>query len=272
MIVIGGVRRLGLGTPSPRGLRAQLGQRREARAVARSQLGHAGQQPSQLAEVVRAEDLLEVSPPAEVVRIPPELAPAPGPLPVAHVRAELDRRLVREDEVQVEAAQEGEGEEDADRDDPGERHALPLEEARPPDASPESEHVVYKEPQEGDGHKQAGRHEVEHEEAEVPVVAVAHAVVDPGAVVVHLQHAPLAHAAVVRPRRLPAAALLALLLGLRLAELRVRVLRHALVLRRAAGIHADGHHVVVHEVGQQEERQGRQEPHPDVGGVLAVGG
>lgn len=49
----------------------------------------------------------------------------------------------------------------------------------------------------------------EEEEQEGLVVAVADAVVDPGAVVVHAQDTPAAGAAVVRPRRLRPPALLA---------------------------------------------------------------
>ena len=51
---------------------------------------------------------------------------------------------------------------------------------------------------------------VEEEEDEVLVVVEGDAVVDPGAVVVHLADAPLAHGAVVRALRLDAAALRAL--------------------------------------------------------------
>ena len=49
----------------------------------------------------------------------------------------------------------------------------------------------------------------DHVEEEVSVVAVADAVVEPGAVVVHLEHAPVAHRAVVSARGLRVDALLA---------------------------------------------------------------
>lgn len=51
---------------------------------------------------------------------------------------------------------------------------------------------------------------IQREEDEELLVVLADTVVDPGAVVVHLADAPLAHAAVVRPLRLEAAALGAL--------------------------------------------------------------
>ena len=56
-----------------------------------------------------------------------------------------------------------------------------------------------------DGHEEDGvggeDADVEEEQQEVLLVPLAHAVVDPGTVVVHLANAPLADAAVVRPRR-----------------------------------------------------------------------
>ena len=57
--------------------------------------------------------------------------------------------------------------------------------------------------------KKAKGGRTEEEEEEGLVVGVPHAIVDPGAVVVHAQHAPLAHPAVVRPGRLGLPALLA---------------------------------------------------------------
>ena len=64
--------------------------------------------------------------------------------------------------------------------------------------------------------EEAGAHDedaaggqLQQEEQKVPVVEEADAVVDPRAVVVHLQHAPVAHRAVVRARRLGHAAPLA---------------------------------------------------------------
>jgi len=51
-------------------------------------------------------------------------------------------------------------------------------------------------------HPATTNHEVEDKEQEVPVVLHAEAVIDPGTVVVHHEHTPIAHSAVVRPTRL----------------------------------------------------------------------
>ena len=65
----------------------------------------------------------------------------------------------------------------------------------------------YLEPEDHD--EEAAGDGEDHVEEEVAVVAVADAVVEPGAVVVHLEHATVAHRAVVRARGLRVDALLA---------------------------------------------------------------
>ena len=66
---------------------------------------------------------------------------------------------------------------------------------------------TYLEPEDHD--VEAAGDGVDHVEEEVSVVAVADAVVEPGAVVVHLEHAAVAHRAVVGARGLRVDALLA---------------------------------------------------------------
>mmetsp|Transcript_5764 Transcript_5764/g.16392 ORF Transcript_5764/g.16392 Transcript_5764/m.16392 type:complete len:257 (-) Transcript_5764:164-934(-) len=131
--------------------------------------------------------------------------------------------------------------------------------------------------------KDTARRQVEEEEAEVPVVVEADAVVDPGAVVVHLEHAPLADAAVVRPGWLQPPALPALLRPARLRRLGGRTLPCVAVvasraapvtwqlfwpLRCPAWVRADGHGVVVQHVGQQEDPRASEGASPRRGHAL----
>ena len=70
--------------------------------------------------------------------------------------------------------------------------------------SPEPEEILER----AEGHEQTVGEAVEEEEDEVLVVVEGDAVVDPGAVVIHLEHAAPAHRAVVSTVRLHARALL----------------------------------------------------------------
>ena len=70
---------------------------------------------------------------------------------------------------------------------------------------PEPEEILER----AEGHEQTVGEAVEEEEDEVLVVVEGDAVVDPGAVVIHLEHAAPAHRAVVRAVRLHTRALLA---------------------------------------------------------------
>ena len=69
---------------------------------------------------------------------------------------------------------------------------------------PEPEEILER----AEGHEQTVGEAVEEEEDEVLVVVEGDAVVDPGAVVIHLQHAAPANGAVVRTVRLHTGALL----------------------------------------------------------------
>lgn len=94
---------------------------------------------------------------------------------------------------------------------------------------------------------------VQREEDEEFLVVLADAVVYPGAVVVHLADAPLAHTAVVRPLRLEAAALGALVHQPALPQAQ---LLHGLARRRAPGhrTRVCDHSADVREDGQKGEQ------------------
>merc|ERR1719343_1146801 len=108
---------------------------------------------------------------------------------------ELDGGLVSKHQVHVEAAQQTQCDEYAEGNDPRQGDALPVDESEA--TSPRVPDRFYEGLQEDHHNKPATTHQVQQEQAKVPVVVVAHAIVDPWAMVVHLEHAPIADAAMV---------------------------------------------------------------------------
>mmetsp|Transcript_19093 Transcript_19093/g.73463 ORF Transcript_19093/g.73463 Transcript_19093/m.73463 type:complete len:265 (+) Transcript_19093:1883-2677(+) len=101
---------------------------------------------------------------------------------------------------------------------------------------------------------------VEQEEDEVLVVPEAHAVGHPGAVVVHAQHAPATHGAVVRTRRLR---LLALVTPVLVQEPLLLTVA-ALLLGRRARWREDAHEVVERHVEYKPQGDGKVDHRDEV--------
>eukprot|EP00441_Pelagodinium_beii_P047228 CAMPEP_0197621130 /NCGR_PEP_ID=MMETSP1338-20131121/1760_1 /TAXON_ID=43686 ORGANISM="Pelagodinium beii, Strain RCC1491" /NCGR_SAMPLE_ID=MMETSP1338 /ASSEMBLY_ACC=CAM_ASM_000754 /LENGTH=146 /DNA_ID=CAMNT_0043190483 /DNA_START=311 /DNA_END=751 /DNA_ORIENTATION=+ len=103
---------------------------------------------------------------------------------------------------------------------PGKTHTLDVCQCQPQPRSvvamrkhvtPHSQEGLQEQVGARDDHEETRQSKVQHEQAEVPVVAPAHTVVDPGAVMVHLCHTTLTNTAMMRSWRLQPIALVALL-------------------------------------------------------------
>lgn len=106
-----------------------------------------------------------------------------------------------------------------------EKHDMKPSDAPVQVALPEPQEVA----QRGHGHVNAVQQGVAEEQHEELVVAEVHAVIDPRTMVVHLQHANAAHAAMVRPVGLDHLAAVAEAIGARVRAIRDRqVLGHHL--------------------------------------------
>lgn len=170
--------------------------------VAGKRLRPVGQKPEEAPEGAGPEDLLEIARDAQVVRVSPRLAFLFGLALSRIITLELERRLVGQDQEQVEASQERERTYYGKADHKGYPNASLAKICKAWRGAPHKYNRLTDVLQETHKDKDARERQEEEKQAKVPVIVEANTIVNPGAVVVHLQDAPPAYAAVMASGRL----------------------------------------------------------------------
>mmetsp|Transcript_58522 Transcript_58522/g.131636 ORF Transcript_58522/g.131636 Transcript_58522/m.131636 type:complete len:211 (+) Transcript_58522:111-743(+) len=183
--------------------------RRKLQAVAGRWHCKPGQHPTESPDRAWSEDLLEIPCSTQIVRVPVALTFPACLDAVCYVDLKLDGGLVGQHQEDVEASKDAQGQEDRATDEEGRNDALPghlciaTRHQRDLKAHPTR--------RQDQNHKRACGSEEQEEEAEESVILEPDTVVDPRAMVVHLQDTPIADGAMVAPLRLQAMATAALL-------------------------------------------------------------